>query len=143
MVYALLPIVLWGLSGFLQKVATNHLSADTAAVIYLASFVPVGIFLALREPWPDAISASVSVAVLAMGFFLAFGNFAMLAAFARGGKAAIIVPLGSLYPVVAVPVAVLFLRENVGLREIAGIVIALASVAALSFEKASGNPPAA
>ena len=141
-VYAILPIVLWGLSGFLQKVATNHLSAETAAVIYLASFVPVGIFLALREPWPDTIASSVWWPVLALGFFLAFGNFAMLAAFARGGKAAIIAPLGSLYPVVAVPVAVLVLEEKIGPREIAGIVIALISVAALSFERTPGNSPA-
>jgi transporter family protein len=139
-IHALLPIVLWGLSGFLQKVATNHLSAETAAAVYLLSFLPVGVFYALREPWPDAISSTVWVPVLAMGFFLAFGNFAMLGAFARGGKAAVIAPLGSLYPLVSVPVAVIFLGEQLGSLEIIGVAIALASVAALSYERPPAGP---
>jgi len=132
--FAVLPIVLWGLSGFLQKVATNHLSAETAALVYLSAFVPVGIFFAVRERWSAAISAQTWTLVLALGFFLAFGNFAVLAAFARGGKAAVIAPLGSLYPIVSVPIAVLLLREKIGPRELLGIALALASVAALSWE---------
>ncbi len=132
-VHALLPIVLWGLSGFLQKLATGHVSAETAAVVYLLAFVPVGIFYALREPWP-AIPSGVWLPVLAMGFFLAFGNFAMLGAFARGGKASVIAPLGSLYPLISVPAAVLFLHEQIGAREIAGIAIALVSVVMLCKE---------
>jgi drug/metabolite transporter (DMT)-like permease len=74
--------------------------------------------------------------VLALGFFLAFGNFAILAAFAHGGKAAVIAPLGSLYPLVSVPIAVLWLGEVVGKREAIGIACALVSVAALSLERA-------
>lgn len=133
-VYAVLPIVLWGLSGFLQKVATNHLSAEAAALVYLSAFIPVGVFFAVGEPWPAALSARTWAVVLALGFFLAFGNLAVLAAFACGGKAAVIAPLGSLYPVISVPIAVLLLGEKVGPREIIGILCALASVAALSWE---------
>ena len=134
LVYALLPILLWGSSGFLQKLATNHLSGEVAALVYLGAFVPVGIFFALRSPWPDVIAPRVWGIASALGFFIAFGNFAVLAAFARGGKAAVIAPLSNLYPVIAVPVAVLFLREQVGAREFAAIAAALASVAALSWE---------
>jgi drug/metabolite transporter (DMT)-like permease len=144
-VFAILPILLWGLSGFLQKVATNHLSAETAALVYLSAFLPVGLVLALtmRDSWPDVIPFRTWALVLALGFFLAFGNFAILGAFARGGKAAVIAPLGSLYPLVSVPIAVLFLRERIGLREIIGIAFALVSVAALSWESPAANasPP--
>jgi len=139
-VYALVPILFWGLSGFLQKVATNHLSAEVAALVYLGAFVPVGLFFALREPWPGALDVRTWTLVLAIGFFLAFGNFAILAAFARGGKAAVITPLGSLYPTISVPIAVLLLRETVTKREIVGIAFALASVAALSWESAPAKP---
>lgn len=142
-IFAILPIVLWGLSGFLQKVATNHLTAETAALVYLSAFVPVGLALALamREPWPAFIPGRTWTLVLALGFFLAFGNFAILGAFARGGKAAIIAPLGSLYPLVSVPIAVLVLKERIGVREIIGILLALASVAALSCESAAASHP--
>ena len=139
-VYALVPILFWGLSGFLQKVATNHLSPEAAGLVYLGAFVPVGLFFALREPWPGALDVRTWTIVLAIGFFLAFGNFAILAAFARGGKAAVITPLGSLYPMISVPIAVLLLRETVTKREIVGIAFALASVAALSWESAPAKP---
>jgi drug/metabolite transporter (DMT)-like permease len=72
--------------------------------------------------------------VVALGFFIAFGNFAVLAAYARGGQASVIAPLSNLYPLVSVPVAVLWLKEYIGGREIAAIATALASVAALSRE---------
>jgi transporter family protein len=136
--YALLPILFWGLSGFLQKVATNHLAPETAAFVYLAAFIPVGLFYGASEPWPGALSVRHWAIVLAIGFFLAFGNLAILAAFARGGKASVIAPLGSLYPIISVPIAVLALGEKIGQREIIAIVCALASVAALSWE----GPPA-
>ena len=138
--YALLPIFFWGLSGFLQKVATNHLASEAAALVYLSAFIPVGVFFAATEPWPGAIAPRTWVLVLALGFFLAFGNFAILAAFARGGKASVIAPLGSLYPMISVPIAVLFMRESVGKREIIAIGCALASVAALSWEAPPPKP---
>ena len=133
-VYAVLPILLWGLSGFLQKVATNHLSSETAALVYLSAFIPVGAYFAVREPWPGEITTRTWMLVLALGFFLAFGNFTILAAYARGGKAAVIAPLANLYPLVSIPIAVLLLRESLGKREIIAIACALASVGALSYE---------
>ncbi len=135
-VYALPPILLWGLSGFLQKVATNHLSGETAALVYLGAFIPVAVWLGFREPWPVPahLTPRVWIIVLALGFFLAFGNLAVLNAFARGGQAAVIAPLTGLYPLISVPVAVVLFREKLGGREIAGILFALASVAALSQE---------
>ena len=72
---------------------------------------------------------------MALGLFFSLGNFAILLAFASAGKASIIAPLAGLYPLVSVPIAILFLGEKIGLRETAGIALALASVAALSFEK--------
>jgi uncharacterized membrane protein len=140
-VYAILPIVFWGLSGFLQKVATNHLTGEAAALVYLAAFVPVGVVLALCEPWPGSATPKIWMLVLVLGFFLAFGNLAIVVAFARGGKAAVITPLGGLYPVISVPIAVLVLGEHIGSREIIGIACALASVAALSIETGPASPP--
>jgi drug/metabolite transporter (DMT)-like permease len=142
--FALLPITLWGLSGFLQKAATNHVSATAAALVYLGAFLPIGLFYALREPWPNPISARSWLLVIALGFFLALGNFAVLAAYARRGKAAVIAPLVNLYPLISVGIALL-MDETVAKREIIGIACALASVAALSCESAppqseTGNP---
>ncbi len=133
--HAMLPILFWGISGFLQKIATNHLPPGPAALVYLAAFVPVAVILAMREPWGNPVSPREWALVLALGFFLAFGNVAVLTAFAKGGKAAVITPLGGLYPIISVPVAVLFLGETVREREWWGVGCALLSVAALSWER--------
>jgi drug/metabolite transporter (DMT)-like permease len=137
--FAVLPVVFWGLSGFLQKVATNHLAAEVAALVYLLAFVPVAFYLAARHAAPEVVELRTCLLVVALGFFLAFGNYAFLAACARGGKAAVVAPLGSLYPLVSVPIAVLFLGEQLGWREVGEIALALLSVTALSWE---GRGPA-
>ncbi len=132
-VVALAPIALWGLSGFLQKAATLRTAAEPAALVYLGAFVPLGVFYVLREPWPHGLAWQGWVIVVGLGFFLGFGNYAVLAAYAHRGKAVVIAPLVNLYPVISISVALLF-GERIALRELAGILCALASVAALSME---------
>jgi drug/metabolite transporter (DMT)-like permease len=132
-VVALAPIALWGVSGFLQKAATNHVAAQPAALVYLGAFVPMGLYYGVTEPWPPAMPPRTWLLAAGMGFCLAFGNFAVLAAYARSGKAAVIAPLVNLYPLISIVIA-LCLGDTVGQREIIGIVCALASVVALSWE---------
>ena len=132
--WVLAPIFLWGAAALLQKVATNHISAELATLWFLAAFIPVAGVILWRESLPPAISARTWVTVSALGLFFAIGNMALLAAFASGGKASIISPIAGLYPLVSVPVAVLVFDERIGVRESAGVVLALVAVIALSAE---------
>jgi transporter family protein len=134
LIFALPSILLWGASGFLQKVATNHLDGRMAAIGYLGAFVPVGLVYALCSPWPNEIMGGTWILVVLLGFFISFGNFAVLVAYARGGQAVVISPLTNLYPLISVPMAVLFLREHISPREFAAIGTSLVSIAALSRE---------
>lgn len=134
LVYALAPIALWGAAGFLQKLSTNHISGELSTLWFLAAFIPFGVLFLVGEPLPEQITARTWLLVVGQGFFLALGNFAVLAAFADQGKASIVTPLTALYPVVSVPIAILFLGEKIGTREAVGIFLALASVAALCCE---------
>ncbi|MBX9624433.1 MAG: DMT family transporter [Gemmataceae bacterium] len=137
--YAFLPMALWGLAGFLSKVATADLSGELAALLVLLGFLVVNVGLLAVEPWPEDVSPRTWVLVAALGFFLAFGNFAVVVAYGSGGKAAVITPLAGLYPLVSVPLAVLLFGEEVGSRAWAGIACAVVAVAALSWE----TPPPA
>lgn len=140
---ALAPIALWGAAGFLQKLSTNHISGELSTLWFLAAFIPFGGFFLLQSPLPATITANTWWLVIGQGFFLALGNLAVLVAFASQGKASIITPLTALYPVVSVPIAILFLGEKIGVREGAGILLALVSVAALSCETRPLAPPEA
>jgi drug/metabolite transporter (DMT)-like permease len=131
--YAFLPMALWGAAGFLSKLATGHLSGARAALLVLSGFLLTNVGLLAVVPWPEDVPLRTWGLVSALGFCLAFGNFAVVLAYADG-KASVITPLAGLYPVVSVPVAVLVLGETVGARTAAGIACALAAVLALSIE---------
>lgn len=131
---AMIPIALWGVSGLLQKMSTNTISGELSALWFLLAFVPVALFLVLREPLHSGIPPKTWFLVIALGLTFAFGNFAILLAFASQGKASIIAPLAGLYPLVSIPLAVLALGERIGPREWMAIVLALCAVAAISIE---------
>jgi len=134
LLYALVPIVLWGVCGLLQKMSTNHISARTSAIWFLVAFLPVAAIIVLRDPLPGGMTAKTWGLAAAIGFTLAFGNFTILLAFSSGGKASIIAPLAALYPVVSIPIAILALGEPINWRESLGILCALAAVVMLSYQ---------
>lgn len=135
--WVLVPIVLWGLAGLLQKVSTNHVSGELATLCFLGAFIPVAALILWREPMPGGVGPKTWLLVTALGLFFALGNFALLAAFASQGKASIITPITGLYPIVSVPIAILFLGERISMREMLAVIFALGSVVALSREGGS------
>jgi uncharacterized membrane protein len=135
MIYALAPIVLWGVAGYVQKVATADVSAELAALWFLAAFVPLGVVLYLVERFGWDLPARAWLLLGFQGATYGLGNLSLLAAFRNGGKASIVAPLSGLYPVVTIPLVIVIFREYVGMREWAGIVLALAAAVALSYER--------
>lgn len=133
LVLALGPITFWGVSGLVQKISTNHISGELSAIWFLFAFIPVAAILFLRGTEVTASPRTWALAIL-LGLTFAFGNFAILQAFARGGKASIIAPLAGLYPVVSIPIAIGVLGERISARETIGVITALAAVAAISIE---------
>ncbi len=133
----LIPIALWGVAGLLQKMSTNHLSGVRSAFWFLLAFVPLGAVLAIASDWPAEISGRTWLLSIAVGFTLALGNFAILAAFANGGKASIITPLTGLYPLISLTLIVLWLNEEITRQVQVGALLAITAVVALSWE----SPP--
>jgi uncharacterized membrane protein len=137
LVFALVPIVLWGITGLMQKASTAHISARRSAEWFLLAFFPVAAVIMAYDPIPSGIRWETWAIAAAVGFTLAFGNLTILLAFGSGGKASIIAPLAGLYPLVSIPIAIAFLGERIGQRESLGIVCALAAVVMLSYPSES------
>jgi uncharacterized membrane protein len=133
LLFAFVPIILWGITGLMQKASTEHISARRSAFWFLLAFFPVAGVIMVYDPIRSGIDAGTWALAAAVGFTLAFGNFTVLLAFASGGKASIIAPLAGLYPLVSIPVAIALLGERIGKRETIGIVCALAAVVLLSY----------
>jgi bacterial/archaeal transporter family protein len=134
---ALVPAVLWGIAGFLQKLSTNDVSGGVSALWFLSAFVPVGVVILVRQPLPPGISWWTLWLVIGLGFTLALGNFAVLVAYGSNGKASIITPLVALYPIVSIPIAILLFGERIGRHESLGVMLGIFSIAMLSWE----SPP--
>jgi bacterial/archaeal transporter family protein len=130
----LAAVVLWGITGVMQKAATSYISARSTAIWFLAAFLPVAVLIHLFEPLPRDISVKTWLLSAALGFSLALGNLTILLAFSSGGKASIIAPFAGLYPVVSVPIAIVCFQERLGWRESSGILLALVAVLLLSLQ---------
>jgi uncharacterized membrane protein len=135
--FALLPILLWGVTGLLQKLCTQDVSAELSTLCFLIALTVVSLVLLVIKPMTWRLPAADWTYGIALGLFLGLGNLTLLAAFSVGGKAAIISPLAGVYSVVTVPLAMGILDEKVRPREWLAIALALCAVIALACETRS------
>jgi transporter family protein len=131
-----IALALWGITGVTQKLSTNKISSVHSFVWFSVAFVLVAAVLLAFVPLGGQLSVA-TIALAALGGVLnGTGALTSFAAFERGGKASIVIPLVSLYPLVTIGGAWLFLQERVTGVQAAGIACALIAVVLLSREPA-------
>jgi drug/metabolite transporter (DMT)-like permease len=133
MAYALLTLLLFGVSCITQKFTTRYISDELSTIFFTVGFVPLAIVIWLAGSPPWNLSAKDWGLGIVVGLLMAIGTLALFAALRRG-KASIVTPLTALYPLVTVILAVMFLNEHFDLMKIAAIAIALTAGMALSKE---------
>ncbi len=136
---AMIPIGLWGAGGLLQKLATNHASSERVTFGFLLGFVPAAVLIPMFQPFHWDLSGENWMWLLLLGLTYGLGNLTLIVAYGSGGRASIVTPMTSLYSLVTIPLAVLWLHERVTLREGIGVSIAVCAVIALVWERASGT----
>ena len=128
---SLVALGLWGLWGVFTKVATQQLGPEVAYLLGMVGYLPVLAILLFETggkiPWQPWGWAAAVAAGMSTGFALYFFFRAL-----HGGAASVVVPLTSLYPVVTVALSWVFLRESLSLRQMIGLVLAVAAVWLLS-----------
>lgn len=139
MLYALIALVLWGVAGVLQKVATNRISTELSTILFALAFIPVAGGVAITMPIDWNISSKGWAYSLLFGAMIGIGTLVLFAAY-RGGKASIVTAIYALYPAVTVVLAVPIFSEKIDARKGAAIVLALAAGVALSWEKPAAQP---
>jgi drug/metabolite transporter (DMT)-like permease len=133
MAYALLTLILFGLSCITQKFTTRYISDELSTIFFTIGFVPLAIVIWVAGSPPWNLSAKDWALGIVVGLLMATGTLALFAALRRG-KASIVTPLTALYPLVTVILAVAFLNEHFDSMKIAAIAIALIAGMALSKE---------
>ena len=116
--FILVYIVCSGIWSVLAKFASARLDSPTQTfVAVFSASVVVAAFAVRGFRWQ---SGSGMAAATAGGILGGIASLAFYEAL-RQAPASVVVPLGSLYIVLAVMLAYLFLGESIGLRQIAGI----------------------
>jgi len=131
--YACVATLCWGVVGLLQKLGTNRISSRSLLV-----WLVVGFAAMLPLLWRDGALAGlgwrVSLIGLLGGAANGLGSWALFEALERGAKASVAVPMTALYPLVTIVLARIFLAETLTFRQWAGIALAVAGGAMLSYE---------
>ena len=134
--YTLLAATFWGVWGVITKVAADAIPPLPNQVLFTLGLVPSAAWAARGRPWNTTSGATTRGLVwgVASGALAAVGNMAVFAAMSAGGRAAIVIPLTSVYPIVTVVLAWLFLKERLNAIQAVGFLIALAAILLLSGE---------
>ncbi len=131
---ALLAAFLWGIVGVLQKLGSARLNAASLLV-----WVTAGYAVALPCFWWGAMLTSLEPRSLLLGIAAGtvngLGTWFLFAAFEKGAKASVAIPLTALYPLVTIGLAFFFLSERLTWWEWVGVLLALSGGAMLSYEK--------
>jgi len=131
--YALLTLLLFGMSCITQKFTTRYISDELSTIFFTVGFIPLALVIWVVGSPPWNLSARDWAVGIAVGLLMAIGTLALFAALRRG-KASIVTPLTALYPLITVILAVVFLNEHLDLTKIAAIAVALIAAMALSKE---------
>ena len=125
---ALLALACWGLWGFLTKVVAGRVTWPSMLLAFGVATVVLGLVSA-RGDWGRADAHHL--VALAAGLAGAFGFFFFYRAIVRG-PASTVIPITSLYVVIASGLAVAFLSEPPSFRKLLGIGLAVAAVCLLA-----------
>lgn len=129
---SLATLFLWGLWTFLPKVATGYLNAQSTMVYQAAGSLPVILVLLAWLRFRPGLDGRGVAAALVAGVVGTLGTLLFVYAISKG-KAAIVVPLTALYPIVTVLLSALVLHESITLRQGVGVLLALAAMLLLAL----------
>jgi uncharacterized membrane protein len=141
MAYTLVALVLWGVAGLTQKLATHHVSSELSTVCFALAFIPVA--LAVMVVWPVQSwrlpGMTWGLGVLT-GVLISTGTLILFAAY-RTGKASVVTALTALYPALTAVISIPLFKETLDVRKAAAIALALGAGVALTYERPSGSVP--
>jgi drug/metabolite transporter (DMT)-like permease len=132
LLWTLLAVLCWGVWAIVSKLIGDALTAGQSQALSTVGILPV---LALLAPRYRASRITHHASPPSRGILFAFaagvltclGNIAYYALL-NNAKAATVVPLTAVYPIVTVVLAVLFLRERLTGLQCVGIIASLAAI---------------
>ena len=135
LLYSLATVIFWGAWGATSKVVSDRLNLAANQALFTVGLAPVAWFCLSRK----AISQTTTQS--SRGRFWAFmtgvlgglGNIALFKSLGSGGPVSVVVPLSSIYALITILIALVFLKERVSTYQKIGAGIGLAAIYLLSL----------
>jgi bacterial/archaeal transporter family protein len=140
LLFTVIALVFWGITGVTQKLSTNRISSELSFLWFAYAMIAISIVLAFTAPMHWKVRPLIFALAVAGGLLNGLGALTSFTALESGGKASIVISLISLYPLLSVGFAVTFLHEKLNALQALGIAIAVAAAILLSLEPSA--PPA-
>jgi transporter family protein len=128
---AALALVLWGVWGFLQKLATNHMPPRNVYFVSALGAMTVVFVILATGRLPLRLSAEGTLFAVLAGVCSSLGGLLFLHAVSRG-PASVVITFTALYPMVAIILSFSLLNEAVTMKQGIGIVLAVLSMVLLA-----------
>ena len=157
LLWTLLAVFCWGVWALLGKLIGEALSPALTQALSTIGLIPVILALGfsmnirgkarLASAVPNPLTHAGggegnrrrgALLALGAGTLTCLGNVAYYGVLNRGAKAATVVPLTALYPVVTVLLAVMVLKERLNLIQIAGIGLSLIAIYLFNVQEEQG-----
>lgn len=132
--FAVLALVLWGITGVTQKLSTNCISSERSFLWFCWAMVALSASVWVLARPISTLGGGIVVVSIAGGTLNGLGAWTSFRALESGGKASIVISLISLYPLLTVVLAVIILGERLTVMQAAGAVLAIVAAMLLSQE---------
>jgi uncharacterized membrane protein len=132
--FSIVALVLWGVTGVTQKLATNRITSERSFLWFCWAMVALSamVLLVVHPHW--GLGKLIVICSIAGGALNGVGAWTSFRALESGGKASIVISLVSLYPLLTVVLAVLILGERLTILQTGGALTAIAAAILLSIE---------
>lgn len=134
LLFAMLALIFWGITGVTQKLSTNCISSERSFLWFCWAMVALSLAVLVIERPHWGLGRVVVLSAIAGGALNGLGAWTSFRALESGGKASIVISLISLYPLLTVALAVLFLHERLTAMQMVGAAVAIVAAILLSVE---------
>ena len=138
LLWTLLAVVCWGLWAVVSKLIGEALTPAQSQALSTIGILPILVLFVGRRGERSGRHRMRGIqAAVAAGVLTCLGNVTYYALL-RNGKAATVVPLTAVYPIVTVVLALLFLHERLNATQCFGIILSLAAIYLFNVQSALG-----
>jgi transporter family protein len=119
--------VLWGFWAFIPKITTKYITPRSAILFEVLGGIMLAVIVLISFKFKPDIHPKGVLLATTTGILGFAGALCFLYA-ASKGPISLVAVLSSLYPVIAVVLAAVFLGEAISLKQVVGIILALGSM---------------